>query len=210
MTNEALERPERPERPELNLPAVVRPFLVVALFVAVMWSVEVIDLLPHTPFDAWGIRPRTLRGLVGIVTAPFLHAGFGHLIGNTIPFLVLGCLIAMSGVRRFLEVTAIVMLTAGLGAWLTGPSNTDHIGASGVVLGYVTFLLARAVFERKMVYLAGGLVVLFLYGGVLWGLFPKPGISWQGHIFGAVGGVVAARFLHSEAVKARKGSASQP
>lgn len=207
MTNEAL---ERPERPELNLPEIVRPFIVVALFVAVMWAVELVDLLPHTPFDEWGIRPRTLRGLVGIVTAPFLHAGFGHLIGNTIPFLVLGCLIALSGVRRYLEVTAIVMLVAGIGAWLTGPSNTDHIGASGLVLGYVTFLLARAVFERKITYIVGSLVVLFLYGGVLWGLLPKPGISWQGHIFGAVGGVVAARFLHSEAVKARKVPANQP
>lgn len=204
MTNEA------PERPELNLPAVVRPFIVVAMFVVVMWAVELIDLLPHTPFDAWGIQPRTSRGLVGIVTAPFLHAGFGHLIGNTVPFLVLGCIIAMSGVRRYLEVTAIVMVVAGLGAWLTGPSHTDHIGASGLVFGYVTFLLARGVFERKMTYLAGGLVVLFLYGGVLWGLLPKPGISWQGHIFGAIGGVVAARVLHSGAVQARQAAASQP
>ncbi len=179
-----------------DIPEWMRPFAVVVALVAVMWAVEVIDLLPGIDVDRWGIRPRQLRGLIGIGTGPFLHNGFPHLIGNTIPFLILGFVIAASGIQRFVQVTLIVMLVSGLGTWLIGPSNSIHIGASGLVFGYLTYLLARAIFEKKILYLLGGLVVLFLYGSVLWGLIPKPGISWQGHLFGAVGGVVAAWTLH--------------
>lgn len=192
------------ERPELDLPGWLRPYLIVALLVAVMWVVEIIDLIPGTNLDRWGIRPRELVGLVGIVTAPFLHNGFAHLISNTIPFLILGGLIAASGVAQFFRVTAIVGLTAGLGTWLVGQSNSYHIGASGLVFGYLTYLLARGLFERKLTYLAVGLGVLFLYGGVLWGLVPRPGISWQSHLFGALGGVLAAKVLH--ATRAERGA----
>ena len=181
---------------ERDIPEWMRPFAVVVALVAVMWAVEVIDVLPGIDLDRWGIRPRQFRGLIGIGTAPFLHNGFPHLIGNTIPFLILGFVIAASGIQRFVQVTLIVMLVSGLGTWLIGPSNSLHIGASGLVFGYLTYLLARAIFEKKILYLLGGLVVLFLYGSVLWGLIPKPGISWQGHLFGAVGGVVAAWALH--------------
>jgi membrane associated rhomboid family serine protease len=188
----------------LDLPDWLRPFAVVALLVTVMWAVELVDLLPHTNFDRYGIRPRQLVGLVGIATAPFLHAGFAHLMGNTIPFLVLGCLIAASGIARYLEVTVTVAVIAGVGTWLTGPAHSDHIGASGVVFGYLTYLLARGLFERKLTYLAVGVAVLFVYGGVLWGLFPRVGISWQGHLFGAAGGVAAAWLLHADHEARRK------
>ena len=187
---------DAPERPEVDLPAWLRPYLIVALLVAVMWAVEVADLIPGTNLDRWGIRPRTARGLAGIVTSPFLHNGFAHLIGNTIPFLVLGGFIAASGVARYFQVTLVIALIAGVGTWLIAPADTVHIGASGLVFGYLTYLLARGVFERKLTYLFVGLVVLFLYGGVLWGLVPRPGISWQGHLFGAAGGVLAARLFH--------------
>jgi len=185
-----------PERPRLLDRESTRPFLVVFAVAAVMWMVEIIDLLPSTSFDRWGIRPRQFEGLFGIVTAPFLHAGFGHLISNTIPFLVLGCIIAAAGVQRFVQVTVIVGVIAALGTWLIGPSGTVHIGASGIVFGYLTYLLTRGVFERKLGHIAIGLLVLFFYGGILWGLLPRPGISWQGHLFGAIGGVVAARVVH--------------
>ena len=181
---------------ERDIPEWLRPFAVVAAMVAVMWVVEVLDVIPGTNFDRWGIRPRELPGLIGIGTAPFLHNGFPHLISNTIPLLVLGFVIAASGVQRFIQVTVIVMVVGGLGTWLTGASGSVHIGASGLVFGYLTYLLGRAIFEKKILYLLGGMVVLFLYGSVLWGLIPKPGISWQGHLFGAVGGVVAAWALH--------------
>lgn len=188
---------EAPERPELDLPGWLRPYLVVALLVAVMWAVEIVDLLPHTDLDRWGVRPRRVDGLTGIVTSPFLHSGFPHLVSNTIPFLVLGGLIAGSGLVRFARVTALIAVITAAGTWLIGPAGTVHIGASGIVFGYVTYLIARGIFDRKVAYLLIGAAVLFLYGGVLWGLIPRPGISWQMHLFGAVGGIVAARVVHS-------------
>ncbi len=194
------------ERPELDLPGWLRPYLVVALLVAVMWVVEIIDLIPGTNLDRWGIRPRELVGLVGVVTAPFLHNGLAHLVSNTIPFLILGGIIAASGVAQFLRVTVIVGLTAGLGTWLVGQADSYHIGASGLVFGYLTYLLARGLFERRLTYLAVGLVVLFLYGSVLWGLVPRPGISWPGHLFGALGGVLAARVLHASRAERADGA----
>lgn len=188
---------DTPERPELDLPSWLRPYVIVAFLVAVMWAVELVDLIPGTNLDQWGIGPRSTEGLVGVVTASFLHNGFGHLISNTIPFLILGGLIAASGVARYFQVTLLVGLVAGLGTWLVGPERTNHIGASALVFGYLTYLLARGFFERKLTYLAVGAVVLFLYGGVLWGVVPRPGISWQGHVMGAIGGVIAAYAFHA-------------
>lgn len=185
------------ERPRLS--EGLRPALPVAVMVAVMWATEIVDLPLDGRLDRFGIRPRRFDGLDGIVFSPFLHGGFGHLIANTLPFLLLGVAIAIGSARRFLVVTAIVAVVGGLGTWLTGPANSVHIGASGLVFGFVTYLVSRGIFARNLAYLAGGLVVLMVYGGVLWGLLPRPGISWQGHLFGAVGGIVAARLVHPPA-----------
>lgn len=163
-----------------------------------MWGEEVVDTFMDGRLDRFGIRPRQVDGLDGIVLSPFLHSGFTHLIANTIPFLVLGTAIGLGGMRRFLTVTVITALIGGLGTWLIGPENTVHIGASGLVFGYLSYLVSRGLFARKLTYLLGGIVVLAVYGGALWGLLPSPGISWQGHLFGAVGGVVAASVLHSD------------
>lgn len=186
------------ERPTLDLPTWMRPFAAVVVMVALMWAVEIVDLVPGTDLDRWGVRPRELGGLTGIATMPFLHNGFGHLISNTIPLLIMGLVVAAGGLARFVQATLLVMVVSGLGTWLVGPGNSLHIGASGLVFGYLTYLLARAVVERKLAYLAGGAVILFLYGSVLWGLVPRPGISWSAHVFGAVGGVVAAHVLHAK------------
>lgn len=174
----------------------VRPYVVVAGLVAAMWVVEVVDLLPRTPFDRWGIRPRSVRGLAGIPLAPFLHSGFGHLLANTIPFLVLGCAIAAGGLARFLRVAVVVAVISGLGTWLLASPGTVHLGASGLVFGFLTYLISRGMFARNPLWLLGGVVALLAYGGVLWGLLPRPGVSWTGHVFGAVGGVAAAWLLH--------------
>jgi membrane associated rhomboid family serine protease len=160
-----------------------------------MWAVEVVDLVAGD-LDANGIQPRDTDGLPGVVLSPFLHGGFGHLIGNTIPFLLLGGVIALSGLARTAAVVGIVALVAGLGTWLVGPAGTNHIGASGLVFGFATYLVARGVFSRRLTHLAAGLVVLAVYGTtLLFGLVPHPGVSWQGHLFGAIGGIVAARAL---------------
>src|SRR4051794_18378044 len=170
--------------------------LLVAALAALMWLVEVVDQVLGGRLDRYGIEPHDPDGLAGIVSAPFLHAGFGHLIANTVPFLVLGAAIALSGVVRVLAVTAIVAVVGGLGTWLIAPAGTDHIGASGIVFGYASYLIARGAYTRRPLHLAVGLVVLAVYGATLLvSLVPADGISWQGHLCGAVGGVIAARAL---------------
>ena len=173
------------------------PLLPVALMIVVMWGEELLDTALDGRLDRFGIRPRQLGGLDGIIFAPLLHNGFGHLIANTLPFALMGSAIALEGARRFLQVTVIVGLFGGVGTWLTGPPNSVHIGASGLVFGYLTYLVSRGIFAHKVSYLIGGVVTFLVYGGVLWGLLPQPGVSWQGHVFGAAGGVLAAFVIHS-------------
>jgi len=174
-------------------------FKVIGVMVALMWGLEVIDATAGGSLDQYGIEPRDDGGLVGVVAAPFLHAGFGHLIANTVPFVVMGLVIAFKGAVRVLAVTAIVGLVSGLGTWLVAPEFTLHIGASGVVFGYATYLISRGVFNRDALELAVGLIVVLVWGtALLGGLRPEDGISWQGHLFGAIGGVVAARVLRRE------------
>lgn len=187
---------EQPERPTLDTAEAIRPFAIVFAVAAAMWAVELVDLVPGTDLDQWGIRPRQLVGLVGIATAPFLHADLAHLLGNTVPFLALGCVIAASGLQRFVQVIVITAVVAGVGTWLIGPSHTDHIGASGLVFGFLGYLVARGIFARHLGLIAVGIAVLFFYGSILWGLLPAPGISWQGHLFGLLGGVLAAWVIH--------------
>ncbi|MDX6668872.1 MAG: hypothetical protein QOK04_2252 [Solirubrobacteraceae bacterium] len=171
-------------------------FRIVVSLAALMWVIEVVDSIDHHRLDQYGIRPRDADGLVGIVAAPFLHAGFGHLIANTVPLVLMGFAIALKGAGRVLAVTAIVALVGGLGTWLVAPAHTLHIGASGVVFGYATYLLSRGIFDRDLPELAIGVLVGAIWGtALLSGLLPREGISWQGHLFGAIGGVVAARML---------------
>jgi membrane associated rhomboid family serine protease len=189
-----------PQPPRTESP-IVQGFLVVAALAVVMWVVEIVDQIAGGRLDRHGIEPRELDGLDGIVFAPFLHGGFDHLIGNTIPFLLLGFAIALGGAVRVALVTVIVAVVGGLGTWLIAPANTVHIGASGIVFGYAAYLVARGAYTRSMMQIGLGLVVLAVWGTTLLrGLVPEDGISWQGHLFGAVGGVVAARLLHRRAV----------
>jgi membrane associated rhomboid family serine protease len=166
--------------------------IVIALL-ALMWVLEIVDVAVDQRLDQYGIEPRDPDGLDGVIAAPFLHVGFGHLIGNTIPFLVMGVVIAFEGPLRLIGVTAIVAVVSGLGTWLVAPENTIHLGASGVVFGYATYLLARGWFNRRAGEIAIGAAVAVFWGGALLaGLEPQQGISWQGHLFGAIGGVLAA------------------
>lgn len=167
--------------------------------VALMWIVEIINTLDSNGLDSDGIYGRRVSHLWGILTAPFIHGSFAHLISNTIPFLFMGVIIALRGAARLALVTAIVIVVGGLGTWLVAPSNVPTIGASGVVFGYAAYLFARGFFNRSVVEVLIGLVV-----GVIWGaallasLVPHTGISWQGHLFGLVGGLVAASLLRRE------------
>ena len=178
-------------------PRVAQGLALVVGMVALMWAVEIVDIAAGE-LDANGIAPRDVDGLDGIVWAPFLHGGFLHLLGNTVPFLLLGAAIAWSGLRRVAAVAAIVAVVGGLGTWLVGPAGTIHIGASGLVFGFAAYLVSRGAFSRRPAHLAVGVLVLLVYGTTLLvGLVPTPGVSWQGHLFGALGGLAAARALNA-------------
>ena len=193
-----------PEAPEREPSPVVQGMIVVGVLAAVMWVVEIVDQVAGGSLDSNGIEPREADGLDGILWAPFLHANWDHLIGNTIPFLLLGIGIALSGAARVILVTAIVAVIGGLGTWLTGPPNTVHIGASGLVFGYAAYLVSRGAFTRRPLQIGLGLVVVAVWGAtLLQGLVPEDGISWQGHLFGAIGGVVAAWLLEQRARQRR-------
>lgn len=164
---------------------------------ALMWVVEFLDLFVFRGMlDIFGIRPGDPRGLWGIVFAPFLHAGFGHLLANTVPFLVLGWLVMLREISDFVVVTIVTMLVSGLGVWLSGGVNTIHLGASGLIFGYLGYLLLRGYFERSFVSILFSVAVGLLYGGLIWGVLPTQlGVSWQAHLFGFIGGGLAARLL---------------
>lgn len=166
--------------------------------VALMWIIEILDQLVGGRLDIYGIYPRHLIGLRGILFAPFLHGNFPHLIANTVPFITLGWLIMLRRTSDFFVVSAIAMLVGGLGTWLFG-APALHIGASGVIFGYLGFLLLRGYFERKFASILFSVFVGILYGSLIWGVLPgQPGISWEGHLFGFLGGVLAAKLLAEE------------
>lgn len=177
-----------------------------------MWVVEVVNALDSYRLDRDGIVPRSFSHLDGILFAPFLHASFSHLLGNTVPFIILGFVIALAGARRLLLVTLIVALVSGLGVWLTSPSGTVTVGASGVVFGYATYLISRGLFDRRVGEVLVGIIVLLLFGGALISdLIPHTGISWEAHLFGGIGGVLAATELPRTArQRSAKGAPSLP
>lgn len=163
-----------------------------------MWVAEILDLLPFLHLDRHGIHPRSVSGLPGIVAAPFLHADFAHLILNSLPFIVLGGTVLLSGVRVFWGVTILVTLAGGFGVWLFAPKFTNHIGASGLIFGYLGFLLARGIFQKSFASILISGAIAIAYGGLLFGVLPlQAGVSWQSHLFGFLAGVAAARLIVS-------------
>lgn len=169
-------------------------------FVALFWILEILDAFVFRgSLDTYGIVPHSIIGLRGILFAPFLHGGFGHLIANTIPFIVLGWFVMLQETSDFWIVTILTMLVGGAGVWFFGQPNSVHVGASILIFGYLGFLLLRGYFQRNIASIILSLVVLFLYGGAIWGVLPmQHGISWQGHLFGFLGGVLAARLIAKE------------
>jgi membrane associated rhomboid family serine protease len=167
-------------------------------FVGLLWVIQIVNALLGGALTRFGVEPRTLSGLVGILFAPFLHASFAHLIANTVPLLVLGWFVMLRKKRDLLTVSVISGLVGGLGTWLIAPALTVHIGASVLIFGYLGYLLARGIFERRFWPILGSIAVFFLYGGALFGVLPgQLGISWQGHLFGLLGGILAARWMRT-------------
>ena len=172
---------------------------VLAIILAIMWFVRLLDSFTPAGFSAagYGIVPRSFDGLSGIAAAPFIHSSWPHLIANTIPFAILGSFILLSGVREFLFVFFVSGLIAGAGTWLFGAPHTMHVGASGIVLGFMGFLLFRSAFDRKVTSAVITIAVAVLYASALAAsLVPSEDVSWTNHFFGLIGGIIAARLRY--------------
>lgn len=171
---------------------------VVAAIMATMWFIEALDTaILDDRLQQNGIHPRSLDGLDGILWSPFLHSGFPHLIGNSIPFVVLSGLALTGGLSRYLKASAIIIVLGGALVWgLAFGSNENHIGASGWIFGLLGFLVAAAVLEKKALTIAVGLIALLFYGSTLLvGFIPRGGVSWEGHLFGFIAGIAAAKLI---------------
>ena len=178
--------------------------LLMAVLLAGLWVLEIFDQLTGQHLDNLGIHAQELDGLPEIFTAPFLHAGWDHLISNSVPFFVLGFLVLLGGMARWLLSSLICIVSSGITAWLLTPANTIIVGASGLIFGWLAYLLARGLWSRRPGQVALAVVVLLVYGGLIWGVFPgNAGVSWQAHLGGAVGGVFAAWLLHRRAASRR-------
>ncbi|HEU5030789.1 MAG TPA: rhomboid family intramembrane serine protease [Spirillospora sp.] len=168
----------------------------------VMWILEGIDVLDNGALDQFGIQPHDVDDLPDIFTAPFMHAGFPHLMANTIPFVILGFIAAARGIAKFLAASLIIIVVGGLGVWFFSSANT--LGSSILIFGFFGYLVGRGIFERRVLDIVIAVLVVAVYGTMLVGVVPNdPTISWQGHLFGLIGGVLGAWFL-------RRGRVEQP
>ncbi len=169
-------------------------FVLLGVFVAAIWVLAGVDFLMDNRLAEYGIVPRTMDGLWGIPLAPFLHGGFGHVLSNTVPLLLLGGLVAARGWQTLVGVTLFVVLLGGAGVWLVARS-ASHIGASGLVFGYFGYLVARGWYDRRIVSILIAVIVIVVYGGLIFGVLPTDGrVSWEGHLTGLIAGVIVARF----------------
>lgn len=174
--------------------------LIMLVLLGGLWFLELLDQLSGHQLDQYGIHAQEIDGVPEILTAPFLHAGWDHLISNSLPFFVLGFLVLLSGLARWLVSSLIIIVVSGMTAWFLTPVHTIILGASGLIFGWLTYLLARGIWSRRPAQVAVALLVLLVYGGLIWGVFPgNTGISWQAHLGGAIGGVLAAWLLHRRA-----------
>ncbi len=170
--------------------------LVMLAFTALLYVIELADQLTGDSLDGDGVVSRSLPGLAGILWAPLLHGGWPHLWANTVPFLVFGFLAMAGGMAQWAMVTATIWLLSGLGVWLVGPPDTSTIGASGVIFGWLVFLLARGFFARSIAQIGLAVVLFAIWGSVLLGVLPgAPQVSWQGHLFGALAGLLCASLV---------------
>ncbi|MFD1323472.1 rhomboid family intramembrane serine protease [Micromonospora sonneratiae] len=174
--------------------ALGRAFVAMCAIVPLLFVIEAVDVWLAAGFDTMaGIIPRRIAGLDGIFFSPFLHHGFDHLYSNSVPLILLGTFVLAAGARRFVYSTLVIVFVSGLGVWITGSPNSVVVGASGVVFGYLGLLFARGIVERSWWNLGVVLLVGLLYGWQLIGILPTDEqISWQGHLFGLLGGVVSA------------------
>jgi membrane associated rhomboid family serine protease len=167
--------------------------------IAVMWFLRILDaLVPGSGSAAGhGIIPRSWIGLEGIPVAPFIHIDFEHLLANSVPLMILGALVLLRGVMEFLFVVLASVLVGGIGTWLFGAGDAQHVGASGIVFGLFGYLIFRTAFDRRLSSAVITVIVAVAYGTAMaWSIIPEEGISWSGHFFGFIGGLLAARWRY--------------
>lgn len=171
------------QEPQRTLKAEIRGIIG---FIALIWIVYAVSFFLSV--NDYGIQPRSWGGLIGVATSPFLHANLGHILSNTLPLFILLCLLAGSRSNSFKTAFLIVMV-GGFLLWVMG-RDANHIGASGLIFGLISFLILAGFLERRFIPLLVAIVTLVLYGGTLfWGVLPTtPGVSWDGHLFGAIAG----------------------
>jgi membrane associated rhomboid family serine protease len=170
---------------------------ILAASVATFWIIFILnEVIFGGRLNALGILPHRFIGLRGILFAPFLHGNLYHIAANTVPFVILGWMVMLRNTKDFYFVSFMSALVGGLGTWLIGRPNSVHIGASGVIFGYFGYLLFRGYFERSFVAIAISIAIAIGYGGMIWGVLPtRSYISWEGHLFGFIGGILAAKLL---------------
>ncbi|MEM8803724.1 MAG: rhomboid family intramembrane serine protease, partial [Pseudomonadota bacterium] len=168
------------------------------LLVAI-WLVALLNLVSGYSLNGWfGLQPRAISGLDGVLLMPLLHGSLSHAAANTVPLIVLGAVIATTAERVALTATALIVLLGGFAVWVFGTSAI-HVGASGLIFGWFGFLVARGIFERRIVPMLVAAAVVLVYGTMIWGVLPgQPGVSWESHLFGALSGVLAAFVLRSD------------
>lgn len=164
---------------------------------AVLWIIQIINAANDYSLDRFGLRPREVDGLWGIATEPFLHGSYHHLFSNTAPLVMVGWVLMLSGLRTWLTVTGIVIVIGGAATWLVAPTGLI-VGASGLVFGWLGYLLARAYFSRKLRWIIVAVLVLFFFGTLLSSLLPSfdSNVSWQAHVCGFGAGILAGAVLH--------------
>ena len=183
---------------------------------AVLWIVQFVNVGNSYRLDRFGLRPRQVDGLEGIVLSPFLHASYGQLLANSAPFVLIGWVVLLAGVRVFMLVSALVIVLGGLATWLVAPGAAAPsgaiVGASALVMGWIGYLLARAYFSRKLKWIVAAVVVLTFFGTVLGGLLPSSdsSVSWQAHLCGFLAGIVAGALLHPRRARTRRTRRPEP
>jgi len=173
-------------------------------FVALLWFIELMNWGFDLGLERFGVRPRQLAGLPGILLAPLLHAGFSHLLANSLPLLVLGTVMLHLYPNSALKVIPAVYLGPGVAVWLFA-RGSDHIGSSGLVYGLVAYVFVAGLIRRDRRAIAASLLVSFLYGTLVWGVLPiQPGVSWETHLAAALIGLTLAIALRRLDIPPRK------
>jgi membrane associated rhomboid family serine protease len=172
--------------------------LVMVGVAALLWAIEIVDQVGNHHWDyRFGLKPRQVDGLWGVLTQPFLHGSYSHLFSNTVPLVGVGWVLLLSGVRVWLFVTAFVVIVGGLATWLVAPSGVI-VGASALVFGWMGYLLARAYFSRRLKWIVTAVALLIFFGTLLGNLLPTVDahVSWQSHLCGFLAGVLGGWLLH--------------